>query len=109
MPNAIAQTCGTFGCDILPYDETGVMVANTDPHDKTGEHWTVIYASPDGKHGEYFDLIGHQPPPVFETYLNDNCLIWTDSHINCNMLSARCVEFAYYHDCIVYIRVIVVA
>ena len=96
--NGVAQYRGTFSCDTLPHGVTGLMIANTDPQDKPGEHWIAIYLSPDGKHGEYFDSFGRRPPPIFETFLNDNCLIWTCNSrqlqsVVSNMCGYYCIYF----------------
>ena len=96
--NGVPQYRGTFSCDTLPSGVTGLMIANTDPQDKPGEHWIAIYLSPDGKHGEYFDSFGRRPPATFETFLNDNCLVWTFNtrqlqSIVSNMCGYYCIYF----------------
>lgn len=56
---------------VLPLDElpkepvnikkTMVLVVNTDPTNKTGEHWIALYGDEDSPHIEYFDSLGHPP------------------------------------------------
>src|SRR6218665_4035570 len=68
---------GVFPSDRLPnrFDSPALMVCNTDPHDKPGEHWIVIYVE-DGSYGEYFDSFGLPPNAIFRTFLNRHCGNW---------------------------------
>jgi len=51
---------GVFSCDTLPEsDVKGLMVCNTDSHDKLGEHWIAMYF--DGDRGEYFNVRSGNP------------------------------------------------
>ena len=67
---------GVFACDRLPaklpHKRPLLIVCNTDPHNKPGEHWIVMYFGVSGI-GEYFDSYGLVPGPVFEKYLNYHC------------------------------------
>ena len=66
---------GVFSCDTLPPNPE-LLVCNTDPHDKPGTHWIVIYVDKNGR-GEYFDSFGMEPPAVFKDYMNKHCRNWT--------------------------------
>jgi len=43
--------------DRLP-NEPRLLVCNTDPSHRLGEHWVVIYVDDEGRYGEYFDSFG---------------------------------------------------
>ena len=67
---------GVFPSDKLPKfkirDLPCVIIANTDPSDKPGEHWIAMYIDING-HGEYFDSYGKQPTlSYFKTFLTLN-------------------------------------
>jgi hypothetical protein len=90
---------GTFSCDTLP-GLTGLVVANTDPHNRPGEHWIAIYISADRRHGEYFDSFGRRPTRVFEQYLNDNCLNWTYNTRQLQSIASRFCGFYCVYYCL---------
>ena len=75
LPNYL----GTFACNELPELKSagGILVSNTDPAHKRGEHWIAIYFSADRRHGEYFDPLGRPPNAVFRRYIVNNCHHWT--------------------------------
>ena len=66
---------GIFACDRLPvrlpHKRPLLIVCNTDPHYKPGEHWIAMYFGSNGI-GEYFHSYGLHPALVFEKYLNYN-------------------------------------
>ena len=69
------QFRGVYSSDTLPVgDIKGLIVCNTDPHDKPGEHWVAMYF--DGERGEYFDSFGRKPPKLFKDYMNKHCKQW---------------------------------
>ena len=70
--------CGVFACDDLPDIELrpSVIVVNTDPARRPGQHWISIYFDGDG-HGEFFDSFGQPPKRVFERYMNKHSSSWT--------------------------------
>jgi len=73
--NSPSMFRGVFSCDTLPKSNVrGLIVCNTDPHDKPGEHWIAMYI--DGDRGEYFDSFGRVHDNVFEDYLNRHCINW---------------------------------
>ena len=57
----------------LPRRRPLLLVCNTDPQHKPGEHWIVIYVGTEST-GEYFDSYGQEPPPVFRTFLDKHCV-----------------------------------
>jgi len=70
---------GVFAADRLPLHLPSrrllMLVCNTDPHDRPGKHWIVIYADRDLR-GEYFDSLGEPPPATFVRYMNRMCSTW---------------------------------
>ena len=64
---------GVFPCDMLPRHlprrRPLMMICNTDPSHKSGEHWIAIYFGVDG-HAEYFDSFGREPETVFLRFIN---------------------------------------
>jgi hypothetical protein len=69
---------GIYASDELPTTMClpSVIVVNTDPASRPGQHWICMYFGEDG-HGEYFDSFGVRPPNTFERYLNKHCTAWT--------------------------------
>ena len=67
---------GIFAADKLPrrlpVRRPLLMVCNTDPHNKPGEHWIAMYLNKDGT-GEYFDSFGGTPLPIFNDFLELHC------------------------------------
>jgi len=79
-PKCAPMFAGVFACDRLPtrlkdHQFPMLLVCNTDPHDKPGEHWIVIYIE-DSSYGEYFDSFGRPPDIPFKTFLNRYCDSW---------------------------------
>ena len=75
--NLLARRCrgtllGIFPADMLPQNLPArrplLLVCNTDPSHKRGEHWIVIYFDVSGT-GEYFDSFGMETKPIFHHYL----------------------------------------
>lgn len=66
---------GVFACDQLPKQylpRPSLLVVNTDPSDKPGQHWVGIYITRDGV-GEYFDSYGGRPKvPQINRFLQKN-------------------------------------
>jgi hypothetical protein len=88
---------GVFSCDTLPDNRVrGLIVCNTDPHDKPGEHWIAMFVDPD--HGEYFDSFGRSPTKVFKDFMNRNCSHWI---FNDKQLQSICSRFCG-HYCVYY-------
>ena len=79
---------GVYAADTLPHrlhKKPALIIANTDPISKPGQHWIAIYVDEHGV-GEYFDSYG-MPPIVRQhrTFLNKICKQWT---INTKSLQA---------------------
>jgi hypothetical protein len=66
---------GVFSADTLPM-KPRLLVCNTDPSTKPGEHWIAIYVDKNGV-GEYFDSFGRAPNEHFKHYMNATCIRWT--------------------------------
>src|SRR5580698_7626499 len=71
IEKALKKRCGrkffgVYAIDRLPPDlpqrRPLMMICNTDPHDKKGEH---------------FDSFGRLPEHIISSYLNKNCSVWT--------------------------------
>ena len=60
----------------LPTKRPLLLVCNTDPHHRPGEHWIAMFLGDDGS-GEYFDSFGRPPLPIFRKFLDRNCSSWT--------------------------------
>ena len=65
---------GVFSIDNLP-ENPHLLVCNTDPSDRPGQHWIVIYVDEEGR-GDFFDSFGRRPSADFERYMNRHCLTW---------------------------------
>jgi hypothetical protein len=88
---------GVFSSDTLPV-KPRLLVCNTDPSTKPGEHWIAIYVDETGR-GEYFDSFGRVPNEHFESYMNANCRNWT---FNKKQLQSIVSAFCGYY-CVVYV------
>jgi len=86
---------GVFSSDTLPTTPR-LLVCNTDPARKPGEHWIAIYVDKNGR-GEYFDSFGRKPNKHFERYMNSNCVRWT---FNKKQLQSRISGFCGYYCCL---------
>lgn len=90
---------GVFACDRLPerISEHALLVCNTDPHDRPGQHWIVLYVE-NSSYGEYFDSFGRPPQDSFRDFLNRHCDIWIH---NSKQLQSSVSNFCG-HYCIFY-------
>ena len=70
---------GIFPADklprIIPVRRPLLIICNTDPHYKPGEHWIAIYLDANGA-GEYFDSFGRPPLHIFRDFLDQHCTTW---------------------------------
>ena len=90
---------GVFSCDNLPTASTFpcALIANTDPRNKSGEHWIGIFVTRD-RHIMYFDSYGF--PPVQKEFINFLASIANAESIASNTiqlqnpLSSACGQFA---------------
>jgi Adenovirus endoprotease len=92
---------GVFACDRLPtsFDRSRpvILVCNTDPHYKSGQHWIVLYIE-NSSYGEYFDSFGRPPEKPFETFLQKHCSRWIFNDIQLQSIISRFCG----HYCIFY-------
>ena len=82
----------------LPAKRPLMLVCNTDPHNKPGEHWVVLYIGNDSC-GEYFDSFAMNPCLTFERYLNKYCKRWTSCkrHVQ-NIFSKYCGHYCIFYS-----------
>ena len=73
------QFRGVYACDRLPLNlphrRPLIIIANTDPSDRQGEHWVLIRLGPN-RTGEFFDSLGQPPKPIFRRYMDRFCTRW---------------------------------
>ena len=62
----------------LPPHRPLLLICNTDPISKPGEHWIAMYFGRNG-HGEYFDSLGQKPLVIFQQFLDKFC-----ANVQCN-------------------------
>lgn len=60
----------------LPTKRPLLLICNTDPHNKPGQHWVAIYIGNNGT-GEYFDSLAMPPLKPFVKFLTRFCNEWT--------------------------------
>jgi len=80
--------------DTLP-PKPKLLVCNTDPSTKPGQHWIAIHVDEHGR-GEYFDSFGRAHNKHFADYLNEHCRIWT---FNKKQLQSIISSFCGYYCC----------
>jgi hypothetical protein len=85
---------GVFSIDTLPEDPR-LLVCNTDPSYKPGQHWIAIFIDSKG-HGELFDSFGRRPDGHLERYMNEHCISWT---YNKKQLQSIISSFCGYYCC----------
>ena len=85
---------GVFSADTLPINPH-LLVCNTDPSTKPGDHWIAIHVDNNGR-GEYFDSFGRPPNKHFERYMNSNCKRWS---FNKKQLQSRISAFCGFYCC----------
>ena len=73
------QFYGVYAIDQLPRVLSAkrplLLVCNTDPAAKPGEHWVAL--SFNASNGYYFDSFGRRPPREIELFMNRNCSNWS--------------------------------
>jgi hypothetical protein len=88
---------GVFAADNLPriVQNPCVLIANTDPINKSGSHWISIHIDEFGR-GEFFDSYGI--PPIVKThheFLSRQCTTWTYNEVQLQSpISDVCGEYA---------------
>lgn len=86
---------GVFSSDTLPKNPR-LLICNTDPSHKPGQHWIAIYVDQYGR-GEYFDSFGRPPDDYFKHYMNKHCgRRWT---FNKRQLQSIISRFCGYYCC----------
>ena len=97
------QFMGVFSSDTLPTSikkRPAIIVCNTDPSDRGGEHWICIYIDKN-RRGEFFDFFGRRPCQPFCSFMDRHCINWTYNdrqlqHILSTVCGNYCVFFAIY-------------
>ena len=79
---------GVFTADRLPNDPY-LLVCNTDPSHRLGEHWVAIYVDDEGRCGEYFDSFGRPPSVTFRRYLDKHCVHWSYNDVQLQSVVSR--------------------
>jgi hypothetical protein len=87
---------GVFSCDRLP-NEPRLLVCNTDPSNRPGEHWIAICVDYRGR-GEYFDSFGREPSDNFRRYMNRHCVNWIYNDRQLQSVASRfCGHYCIYY------------
>ena len=96
---------GIYSCDLLPDTvvRPSVIVANTNPASRPGQHWICMFFDEDG-HGEFFDSFGLLPKHVFQRYMDKHCIVWTFSKKQIQSLVSRFCGHYYIWYCIMNFR-----
>ena len=103
--------CGVFPSDKLPQRNEKYpcgIVANTDPSEKTGEHWIAMFISFEQKEslkkGSFFDPLGKSPEfygTSFTNFLNEHV-----AHGNLIIVSCKAIGQLFVGNivCFIYIK-----
>lgn len=95
---------GVYACDTLPnyvFKKPALLICNTQPIHKPGEHWVAIYISKK-KQGEYFDSFGLPPSNKYILeFLNRNCSKFSSNKqmiqsLFSNYCGQFCIMFAFF-------------
>lgn len=81
----------------LPTKRPLLLVCNTDPIQKPGQHWIAIYIGPNS-YGEYFDSLGLTVPSTFKKFLDRYCSRWitVDRQLQ-SVISSFCGHYCVYY------------
>jgi len=100
----LKKRCGQTFLGVFPIDRLPqrlpprrplLLVCNTDPHDKPGNHWIALYIA---HNGEFFDSFGEPPQKTFELYLEKHCNSFTvNNKVLQSILSAFCGHYAIFY------------
>ena len=106
LQHVLSKKCGknflgVFAKDHLPAAlppfRPLLLVVNTDPDYKTGEHWIAIYIGARGC-GEYFDSYGKEPPSLFSSFLNKHCSEWIINSTRIqSVVSGSCGQYCIFY------------
>lgn len=71
---------GCFPCDRLPTDVNwpSCLIANTEPHYSTGEHWIAIFINKEG-YADFFCSMGSDPQSQFKKFLDTYSFSWNQN------------------------------
>jgi len=58
-----------------------LLVCNTDPSHRLGEHWVAIYVDDEGRYGEY--------SVTFRRYLDKHCVYWSYNDVQLQSVVSR--------------------
>lgn len=104
LKSYLAKRCGPIFLGVFPIDRLPerlpprrplLLVCNTEPHRKEGEHWVALYV--DTK-GEFFDSLGEPPARTFERYLNRYCDSYASNDKQLQSLSSYfCGHYCVYY------------
>lgn len=87
----------------LPHKRPLLLVCNTDPHDKPGEHWVVLFFDTRSR-GEYFDSMAEVPDRIFEKYLNKYCSNYVRSELRLQSFITRfCGHYCIFYSFLKYL------
>jgi hypothetical protein len=100
----LKKRCGNIYLGVFPIDKLPhklpprrplLLVCNTDPHDKPGDHWVVLYID---IIGEYFDSFAQYVPRTFQLYLDKYCnTVTVNNKILQSVMSAYCGHFCIFY------------
>jgi hypothetical protein len=93
---------GVFAADTLPrrlHKRPALIICNTDPVSKPGEHWVAFYVDKNGD-GEFWDSYGMPPIiPQHRQFLDRLCRKWVYNHTSLQAIdSLVCGEY-----CVLYL------
>lgn len=101
-PHAGKFFVGVFAADTLPLPlphKPALLIANTDPKYRPGQHWVAIYVDAKGR-GEYFDSYGLPPFVTWHSlFLSKACKSWKYNHDDLQALNSTVCE----QYCVVYL------
>jgi hypothetical protein len=78
-----------------------VLVGNTDPDHRMGQHWVAIYIDANSR-GEYYDPTGrppHESAYMYVNFMNKHCLHWTYNTVRVQEEGSTVCG----HHCIIYL------
>src|SRR5277367_2607312 len=86
----------------LPPRRPLLLICNTDPHSRPGEHWIALYVS--STTGEYFDSFGQSPLLIFKRFLDKFCPKWImiDKKLQ-SILSSFCAHYCIFYSLFKYL------
>jgi len=105
LRHCVPEFRGVYAADRLPPFGAGSLVVNTDPHDKSGNHWIAIKVNREWFTGhldvEYFDSYGLAPLPQFKEYLRGYPIQYNKEmlqDLDTNVCGQYCIYFLFYRS-----------